>query len=182
EISWVLPLSQPDSLLVESAALMPASDSMSADGSISVSVGGGPPPYDARWSNGHSGLGISGLPPGPYSLTLTDANGCWLTAMYVLGVTSGTDDPLLPQAQVLPNPAADALSIRLPGLFPAPAGGGGERSPRFVLSEALGRPVREVPLTGVETRVEVSALPSGLYFWRLIVRGEVVQAGRVVKM
>ena len=48
----------------------------SADGTITAVAGGGTPPYTFTWSNGNVGATISGLPAGPYEVTVTDANGC----------------------------------------------------------------------------------------------------------
>ncbi|UGU14946.1 endonuclease [Sinomicrobium kalidii] len=45
------------------------------DGSASVMVSGGLPPYTYAWSNGEETAGISGLPAGTYSVTVTDASG-----------------------------------------------------------------------------------------------------------
>ncbi|MDO8367553.1 MAG: hypothetical protein Q7T20_12200, partial [Saprospiraceae bacterium] len=45
-------------------------------GAISVSVLGGLPPYQYFWSNGSTISAISGLIPGNYTLTVTDANDC----------------------------------------------------------------------------------------------------------
>jgi hypothetical protein len=46
------------------------------DGSIVVNVKGGTPPYRYSWTNGASTKDLSGVPSGPYSLTVTDANDC----------------------------------------------------------------------------------------------------------
>jgi hypothetical protein len=92
-----------------------------------------------------------------------------------VGVSSLPALPALPQAQVLPNPVKDALTVRLPALLPG-------HPLRFALADALGRTLREVALSDFETQVDVSGLPPGLYFWRMSVRGEVVQAGKVVKV
>jgi hypothetical protein len=46
------------------------------NGGASVIGGGGTAPYTAKWSNGAMTLSISNLAPGPYSVTLTDAQGC----------------------------------------------------------------------------------------------------------
>jgi len=47
-----------------------------ADGSATVSVSGGTPPYTYQWSNGETTTSISGLTPGTYSVNVQDANGC----------------------------------------------------------------------------------------------------------
>ncbi|MEM9921674.1 MAG: SprB repeat-containing protein, partial [Bacteroidota bacterium] len=46
------------------------------DGSVTTSVTGGTMPYNYAWSNGATTPNITNLDPGPYSVTITDANGC----------------------------------------------------------------------------------------------------------
>jgi len=46
------------------------------DGQIAASASGGTPPYVFQWSNQQSGPLASGLSPGNYSVTVTDARGC----------------------------------------------------------------------------------------------------------
>ena len=46
------------------------------NGSIEVTVFGGTAPFTYVWSNGSTGAKISDLPPGSYTVTVTDANGC----------------------------------------------------------------------------------------------------------
>ncbi|MFK8037976.1 MAG: T9SS type A sorting domain-containing protein [Crocinitomicaceae bacterium] len=51
-----------------------------ADGTASVVISGGTPPYAYDWSNGATTASISGLAAGVYALTVTDANGCIINA------------------------------------------------------------------------------------------------------
>lgn len=48
----------------------------STDGALLASVNGGTQPYNYLWSNGKTSPGISGLAPGAYQLTVSDAKGC----------------------------------------------------------------------------------------------------------
>lgn len=47
---------------------------------------GGTTPYTYQWSNGNTTLALNGIPPGTYSLTLTDEFGCSGEQQYMLGV------------------------------------------------------------------------------------------------
>jgi len=60
------------------------------DGAIKVSTTGGTAPYTYTWSNGATGDSITGLPVGTYSVTATDAEGCFNTLPYSFSVTSAT--------------------------------------------------------------------------------------------
>jgi subtilisin family serine protease len=51
-----------------------------SDGTASVSVSGGTPAYSYSWSNGSTSTSISGLSAGNYSVIITDANGCLISA------------------------------------------------------------------------------------------------------
>lgn len=83
-------------------------------GAISVSVLGGLPPYQYFWSNGSTLASISGLSPGNYTLTVTDANDCpksLSTTVLVLDQTA----PVL----VLKNAAVDLDNNGLVSISPA---------------------------------------------------------------
>jgi hypothetical protein len=48
----------------------------SADGMATIIPGGGTPPYTYAWSNSAITASVNNLPPGTYSITVTDDNGC----------------------------------------------------------------------------------------------------------
>lgn len=54
------------------------------DGSIDLSVAGGTGPFTYSWSNGSTSQDLSGLGPGTYSVTVTDANACTATTMVTI--------------------------------------------------------------------------------------------------
>ncbi len=54
------------------------------NGSATASASGGTAPYSYSWSNGGSGATITGLAPGTYGVTATDANGCTATNSIVI--------------------------------------------------------------------------------------------------
>jgi len=49
------------------------------DGTVMLSVNGGTSGYSYNWSNGATTQDLSGLAGGPYTVTVTDANGCTAT-------------------------------------------------------------------------------------------------------
>ncbi|HXH19130.1 MAG TPA: gliding motility-associated C-terminal domain-containing protein [Chitinophagales bacterium] len=67
---------QPDSLIVTIVDSSDVQCSGANNGSITVQVSGGTPPYNYNWSNGDASATVTGLPPGTYDVTVTDANGC----------------------------------------------------------------------------------------------------------
>ncbi len=60
-----------------------------ADGSASVVVSGGTAPYTYAWSNGETASSISSVSAGIYFVTITDANGCSITANATIGNAAG---------------------------------------------------------------------------------------------
>ncbi|CAN5177672.1 hypothetical protein BH09BAC1_BH09BAC1_01170 [soil metagenome] len=62
--------------------IVPITCSSGNTGSISLVVAGGTGAYGYAWSNAQTGPSISNLGSGPYSVTVTDANGCTATENY----------------------------------------------------------------------------------------------------
>ena len=68
-------LNQPE-LLSANAFATPQSSNGAQDGSAGANPGGGTPPYSFLWETGDTTASISGLLPGAYTVTVTDANNC----------------------------------------------------------------------------------------------------------
>jgi hypothetical protein len=54
------------------------------DGAVDIEVSGGYSPYSYLWSNGSTLQDISGLSAGTYTITVTDATGCFVTGSYTV--------------------------------------------------------------------------------------------------
>lgn len=76
------------------------------DGSISLTPTGGTAPYTYAWSNGGSGSSISGIGPGSYSVTITDANLC----TYIFNYTVNANTQMLYQLSVTNNTCANVCA------------------------------------------------------------------------
>ncbi len=66
-----------------------------SDGSIDITVSDGIPPYTYMWSNGATTEDITGLSPGMYSLTVTDAIGCEVSKTIPISTIPDTEDPVV---------------------------------------------------------------------------------------
>ncbi|MEL7423596.1 MAG: SdrD B-like domain-containing protein, partial [Bacteroidota bacterium] len=59
------------------------------NGAVTVNVSGGTAPFTYDWSNGGDTQSLTGLAPGTYSVTVTDANGCQTTCSATLEPLAG---------------------------------------------------------------------------------------------
>lgn len=87
------------------------------DGWIDLFVTGGALPLTYSWDNG---LGVvedpSNLSPGTYTVTVTDAIGCFQTATYIIISVVGIDENAL-ELSAYPNPTTGELNLALNGQF-----------------------------------------------------------------
>ncbi len=94
----------------------PASGPNTADGRIDVDISGGDSPYAIFWENGATTQMISGLLPGQYCYTVTDAAGCASTGCVEVDYTIGTSDLSENETfSIFPNPVLAGSFIELKG-------------------------------------------------------------------
>jgi len=79
------------------------------NGTATANVGGGTPGYNYLWSNGGTTVTITNLPPGTYSVTVTDANGCTIQGSGQVDPFGCSIDVLLPPDVIIC--ADDTLSV-----------------------------------------------------------------------
>jgi hypothetical protein len=80
-------LFQPNSALNVNGVTVNASNGFN-NGSITLTVSGGTPPYTFFWNDGVTTQNRSGLAPGTYTVTVKDANGCLATKTFTIGTTT----------------------------------------------------------------------------------------------
>ncbi|MCC6411664.1 MAG: SprB repeat-containing protein [Saprospiraceae bacterium] len=160
-------LTAPDSLQF-ATAVQDATGPTEPDGSVTVtSVQGGTGPYGYLWSDGSTDAVLANVPPGIYTVTITDDRGCTAVWTYEVSFTIGTGEAGTSGTfRVFPNPAHETLWLELEGLsgtlgmydaqgrrvfwqaavsglFQIPIEGFAPGAHVVVLYDAEGKPVRE---------------------------------------
>ncbi len=77
---------EPDSISL-TIVVIPASCPGATDGSISLITQGGTPEYHWQWTTGDTTESISGLSPGLYQVSVSDANSCSVLESIQVGIT-----------------------------------------------------------------------------------------------
>ncbi|MBI3500470.1 MAG: PKD domain-containing protein [Bacteroidetes bacterium] len=73
---------------------------LQGNGTATVSVSGGTPSYSYLWNNGQTDSTATGLLPGNYSVTITDANGCTFSTTVTVNYTGSAVANAGPDASI----------------------------------------------------------------------------------
>ena len=111
-------ITEPSELTI-SATVTDASCPDVNDGSVSLSVSGGTPPYNYIWSDGITTDERSGIAGGTYSIIVTDANACAASLTIDVNI-AGSAECIIIQEIITPNNDGfnDTWKIRNIHLFP----------------------------------------------------------------
>jgi hypothetical protein len=173
-----LTVSEPAQLSTTLIAIVNSTFNQS-NGSIDVTVAGGVMPYAFVWKNlSGTTIGtledISGLPPGSYTLSVTDANGCMSLSTYTIQNTSATSESGLFRELVLfPNPSTGQVTMEVRGLA----------SPVALQVDAYditGRPVLHQAATGTRLPLDFSGKADGVYLLKIVVGTEILTERLVI--
>lgn len=149
-----------------------ASSNGLADGVAIVNASGGSMPYTYLWndSQNQTTSAATGLLPGIYSVTVSDANGCYDTAnVTVIAMYTGINDDasLSDLVSVFPNPHTENFTIIITGYI--------GKNCTAVIYDIYGNIVRRLPVTqsGNEI-VNTTHLSQGVYYLQIENGGEVI--------
>jgi SprB repeat/Chlamydia polymorphic membrane protein (Chlamydia_PMP) repeat len=154
-----------------------ATGAANADGGVEVSlVFGGTPGYEFLWSNGAVTQSLENVLPGPYSLTVTDADSCQNVFYFTVDVenAAGEEQAVPFRTVIVPNPSGTGgaelwLEATQPQML------------AVQVLDGLGRVLfsKEAFITAGETRWNLpQGLPPGVY-WVVVKNGD--GAVRVLK-
>lgn len=150
------------------ASITPSSPG-AADGSATVTVGLGNPPYTYAWSNGNTTQTSTNLAAGSYTVTVQDAFGCSDVLSFNLGSTSVEELDGLANVRLFPNPTSGLATLRADFTRPMEA--------QVEILNPLGQRVwfSAVGVTdSLNEHFDLGNLPDGLYLLRLSVEGKVL--------
>lgn len=148
----------------------------SADGSITITPGAGVGPYTYLWDNDSTTNTITGLINGDYVVTVTDANGCQDELTVSLGMNVSAEEiSELAHINLSPNPTTGQATLKLNFHNPVD------------LTVAVLNPVGQKVLQFSDSNtssglypLDLSQLPSGVYFVQVMVPGSGTQVERLL--
>lgn len=102
--------------LMANLSSTPSDHSAAGNGTATVEVSGGTPPYAYQWNDAQTqqSATATGLIPGWYEVVITDANNCLLTEVIEVGVISNITLPEGTELNIFPNPATYLVTILPP--------------------------------------------------------------------
>ncbi len=126
------------------------------DGSVTVNIAGGTPPYLYLWNTGDSTPTILNEPPGTYFFTVTDNNGCVSYDTVFISVANGIANiNSISSFEISPNPAHD--KIILSGKF--------LNNENISVTDLLGRALIEIEINATSEKqiIDITSLNEGIY-------------------
>lgn len=135
---------------------MVVSESQNGD-EVTINVAGGTPPLSYTWNNGLSGPTHTLTQTSNYTVTVMDALGCSKEYTFFFIVTSNEEVKLEYGLEVFPNPVADVLNLEQ------------DQTEQWQVSmlNIAGQEMLSEQWQGSNLRLDVSQLPSGIYFLRM---------------
>lgn len=101
--------------LTAAADAAPENCETGSPGTATAQATGGVPPYRYDWSSGHTKSTATGLSPGAYTLTVTDANGCQATSSTVVEAVTDIQIDFTPHQPRCPGDANGRILTEVTG-------------------------------------------------------------------
>lgn len=137
------------------------------NGTATINVGLGNPPYTYLWSNGATTKTVTGLPVGPITCTVTDALGCTDELTVNIGSTAAQEIDGLTMLSLRPNPTSGFAMLNV--AFDRAV------NMNVELVNLLGQRIWEANAShtaDLSETIDLTQFPDGLYLVRLTVEGQ----------
>jgi hypothetical protein len=149
------------------------------DGSATVEVVGGIGTFEFLWSNGETAQSIANLPPGDYTVTVTNQeNGCTATATVSIqaGVSALAEMPGIVSLLLLPNPTSGRFELAIELVQMADL--------QVELTDVTGRVLQKTSIEKARGKTwlfDIADQAAGLFICKIYVDGQAI-ARKVVKV
>ncbi len=167
-----LEITQPPAMLLGLTTILDDSSTPFGDGSATINVIGGTPPYSVKWNDPflQNTITAINLLAGPYQVTVTDSKNCSKSLGFYLAGTNGIEETeVITLYSVFPNPTnTGKVNIKIVD------------TENHILSLTLinteGKIVEYIPPANVSpdqlTELNTKNLSAGLYYLRLFIDGK----------
>jgi len=161
--SKIFSFEDPCALNIVINALSPTAEN-AGDGSATVLVSGGVPPYEYQWNTGATTDNVSNLATDLYVVNVSDQNGCEDQQAVFLSVLSIQDlTGALSEIKLFPNPANDFVRLSIKSTQSLE----GNISISNIQGKVIGKPIITNIQKGLNTfELPISTLPKGMYLVR----------------
>lgn len=103
-------ITEPTAVVIQSTSITTANCGQN-DGSVTIAVNGGTPPYNIVWPSGNNGLTENNLPPGQVCVYAYDANGCGDTLCVNVPNTPGASVSVVSSSNITCFNACDGWAV-----------------------------------------------------------------------
>lgn len=158
--SSTITITQPAALVLSTTSV-DATAPNATDGSADATVSGGVTAYTYLWSNNSTTPTATGLAPGNYCVTVTDANGCSATSCALVSAPSGVNDVVKINYSLYPNPASSFITLQSDEL----------KGAMFRLYATDGSLKAEHVIATTKETIGLSELPQGVYTYKISAKG-----------
>ncbi len=168
-------ITEPTEILTQTTTTLDNINTPFGEGSATVNVIGGNPPYSINWNDSFSQTTVTAinLLAGQYIVKITDSKGCLKYAIATIngGALGLNEVNSESQINIFPNPAADKITIENKML---------NKETILTISNINGQELMRQQIIGKDTQVDISNLNSGVYFFKLIT-DKIVEVGKIIK-
>jgi hypothetical protein len=169
----IITITSPPALVATKGSIPVYGNSSNCNGSASITMNGGTPPYTYSWSpNGQTTSNITGLCVGSYCCTITDNNACIDTACFNITFTTGTQN-IYGSSSVSVYPDHTNGPLTISGLISGQTIG---------LYNDIGQMVYNSQATQPTMNVDISGKANGVYMLRIANKdGSIAGEKKIVK-